>query len=44
MQVNTITTPAKIHRIGRTRGANLGASEKASMKLSHVKKTACPLG
>src|SRR5438309_10644022 len=44
MQVSTITTIASDQSAGRYIGLIRGASEAASMKLSHVKKTACPLG
>src|SRR2546422_296761 len=44
MHVSTITTIAIDHRAGLYAGLVRGASDAASMKLSHVKKTACPLG
>src|ERR1700674_2601368 len=42
--VSTITTAARIQRIGLKLGLILGAIETASMKLIQVKNTACPLG
>src|SRR5256885_8566169 len=43
-QARKITIAAATQRIHRRRGLTCGASENATMKLSQVKKTACPLG
>jgi hypothetical protein len=39
-----MTISAASQRVGLYTGLIRGASDAASMKLSHVKKTACPLG
>jgi len=43
-QARKITIAAATQSIHRRGGLMCGASENASMKLSHVKNTACPLG